>query len=261
MASCPKCGGSLGDQDFGLIVCSQCGASVFIDMDGEVSSDSESSAATSPEPHSQEVSQKELETPDGFDFNTQIREGISNPASDISEADRMLAEGGSTGSGYLHWNSDEESEPEENAPSAEPEYNPVPEMDPEDKTELLQDSSDEIAHPYDGDYEYSFDSEAAASESSVEDIASFANATNSAVPPLSYRIELSGIDSIEIRRELKNALTDRRFLWDVERLMRSIEGGQLVIDSVAPVKAYVLVARIISLPIEIKWEQNAVANS
>lgn len=75
---------------------------------------------------------------------------------------------------------------------------------------------------------------------------------------LVFRLAVSGIDSKEIRESLREALEDARFAWDVPGLMSQINKGRLQIDSVSPVKATILINRIKRLPVEIRWEQNAI---
>ena len=94
----------------------------------------------------------------------------------------------------------------------------------------------------------------------MSNIADYGNSEDSLgrVGPLRVKVSLTGIDSPEIREELREALTDKKFLWDIEEVMRSIEGGVLVIDNATPLKAAILLERIKALPLEVSWEQFAI---
>ncbi|MCB0327969.1 MAG: hypothetical protein KDD52_10190, partial [Bdellovibrionales bacterium] len=73
--------------------------------------------------------------------------------------------------------------------------------------------------------------------------------------PLRVKVIVDGIDSPEIRDEIKNALTDKKLLWDVEGMMKSIESGCLIIENLNPLKAAIFVERIKGLPLDVRWEQ------
>lgn len=75
---------------------------------------------------------------------------------------------------------------------------------------------------------------------------------------LVFRILISGIDSKEVRDSIREAMEDSRFGWNTGELMAQITKGRLRIDSVSPVKASILINRIKSLPVRIRWEQYAI---
>ncbi len=79
--------------------------------------------------------------------------------------------------------------------------------------------------------------------------------------PLLVRIIVSGVDTKEIRESLREAITDSRFGWDVDAIMRTIANGELRIANVSPVKASVAINRLKRLPIRIRWEQYAVTQA
>ncbi len=92
----------------------------------------------------------------------------------------------------------------------------------------------------------------------LSDIAEFGNrdleASQSGI--YQYTLTLSGIDNKEIRTAVKEALDDQRFNWDIDGVIAQIKAGSLVLSKLNPVKATVIVNRLKSLNIEIKWEQN-----
>lgn len=93
----------------------------------------------------------------------------------------------------------------------------------------------------------------------MEGLAAFGNsqASNGRDGAYFYDLFISGIDSADLRVEVKEALTDNLFLWDVEALMRKLQLGELQIEHVTSVKAALVVQRLMGLPLKIKWTQHA----
>ena len=75
-----------------------------------------------------------------------------------------------------------------------------------------------------------------------------------------YTLNLSGIDSGEIRKSLVDALSDDKFKWNVNEIISNIEKGELSIQGLNPAKAFVIVNRIKFLPIDIDWIQHDITN-
>ena len=75
---------------------------------------------------------------------------------------------------------------------------------------------------------------------------------------LVFHITISGIDSKEIRESLREAMEDSRFGWNTSSLLARINKGHLRLERISAVKATILVNRIKRLPVEIRWEQNAI---
>lgn len=76
--------------------------------------------------------------------------------------------------------------------------------------------------------------------------------------PLVFRLFISGIDSKEMRENIREALTDSRFGWNATEILSRSTMGLLSIDGVSPIKAAVLVNRLKRFPLRIRWEQYAV---
>jgi hypothetical protein len=74
---------------------------------------------------------------------------------------------------------------------------------------------------------------------------------------LRYQLRIHGIDSADARSEIYDIVTDKRFLWDAESLMKSIKKGELIIRDVSAVKAALLVNRLRSVAVDVEWEQHA----
>lgn len=247
MPSCPACGAPL-QEDFGLVNCAACGQPTFIDMEGVAQAagveDSESKSQPHPQPEeSQQSSHPEslkeefseallseltgvgvsegLGTPDSSE--SVIAEGEAAVDVDLDEDDEVDADGGLT---------DHATSLDEASSSGETEEGPqVQARDP--KGASLEDMSE---------------------------VASFGNSNDSSSlgGPLRYCIYISGIDTSDIKRELKDSLRDKRFLWDIEDLLSQVRNGELKIDELSPVKAALIVSRIKSLPVEVRWEQYAI---
>lgn len=84
MAICPKCQTDLGEQDFGLIECPNCSASLMIQMDGSVA------AHTDEPPPPPPAGAEPLD--DSNSLSDQLLDDLSDDSSGGGEADRMLAD-------------------------------------------------------------------------------------------------------------------------------------------------------------------------
>ena len=92
------------------------------------------------------------------------------------------------------------------------------------------------------------------------DVTDFANATT-AVGPLSYTLVIEGIESSALVKQLREAMMDSRFRWDVSGLIDSIRGGKLVIPNLGPAKSAVFLNRIKYLPFKISWRQDVLSSN
>ncbi|WII72085.1 hypothetical protein QJS83_16610 [Bdellovibrio sp. 22V] len=92
------------------------------------------------------------------------------------------------------------------------------------------------------------------------DVTDFANANTSA-GPLTYSVIIDGIESSHLLLQLREAMTDSRFGWDVAELLSHVGGGRLVLKGLTPAKASVLINRIKYLPFKISWRQDVLSSS
>ncbi|MBX3034547.1 MAG: zf-TFIIB domain-containing protein [Bdellovibrionaceae bacterium] len=90
--------------------------------------------------------------------------------------------------------------------------------------------------------------------SDLGSVVEYANASAS-TGPLRYILILRGLELASTVRELREALTDSRFGWDVDDIMAHLKNGELRLKPMNPTKASILVNRIKSLPIEVSWRQ------
>jgi hypothetical protein len=94
----------------------------------------------------------------------------------------------------------------------------------------------------------------------LRSIAEFGNSEASLAREGAYRFTLyvGGIDTAEIRQEIRFQLSDSRFLWDVDALLATIKNGELIVSDISAVKAALAVQRLKLLPVDLKWEQHAI---
>ncbi len=96
--------------------------------------------------------------------------------------------------------------------------------------------------------------------SDFSDVTDFANA-DTVAGPLTYVVMIDGIESSQLLYQLKEAMTDSRFGWDVAELLSTVGGGRMVIPGLTPAKASVLINRIKYLPFKISWRQDVLSSS
>lgn len=96
--------------------------------------------------------------------------------------------------------------------------------------------------------------------SGLQDIADFGNSSASS-GPLSYTLVVDGIELAETYGEIRDAITDSRFAWDADKIMKSIKSGRLELRGLNATKAALLVNRLKYLPVEISWSQEIYAAS
>ena len=75
---------------------------------------------------------------------------------------------------------------------------------------------------------------------------------------LRFNICIGGIDNPEISSFIRDVLLDEKLMWEVDELMAKIQEGTLELKGVSPVKASIVVSRLKTLPLEIRWEQYAI---
>lgn len=218
MATCPHCQTSLPD-DFGLLECPNCHASVFVDMDGNVIHEAKKSESVA------EVATQ--------DERTQFIAQDSVPAmaeEPLQEEFQQAVEQG--------FEEQQNAEASNETEFAQP--NRIVEPEKENSQENWQVSS---------------------SEEAFAEVTAFGNEdhTYQNDGPLSYVVTISGIDSKDLEDRLKEVLSDKKLVLDMDRLLPTLKNGQLKITDLNPAKAYVLVSKIYDLPITVEWEQHVLS--
>ena len=215
--------------DFGLIECAGCKAPLIVHMDGRV----EFSGV-------QEASEPANEAE--FDNSEPHPEPIKEAAFDFGP------------SGEAEF----ELEP---GPPVEPAHEPEPEIleppAPDATIANFATADEEISDKTAPMYK----PEAQPETVDLSDIARFgnSNASSTGDGALRYNLFISGIDTSDVREAFREAITDRKLVWDTEQILRSVKNGEVGIQNVPPTKAYILVSRLRNLPVQVRWEQYAVS--
>ncbi|HMN69341.1 MAG TPA: hypothetical protein PKC28_12440, partial [Bdellovibrionales bacterium] len=105
-----------------------------------------------------------------------------------------------------------------------------------------------------------YQSASSLSSPDLSDVARFGNSDISGGRDgtLRYKVTVEGVDTSDVRMAFREALTDRKFVWDIDQILRSMRHGQVTIDNVTPSKAFMLISRLRNLPVRVTWEQYAV---
>lgn len=162
-----------------------------------------------------------------------------------------------------------QSVPEEMAPPEEPYLEPAEEIPPGTEIETPQDYGQQAGGggevPY--DFSQTLDrvttvdtSPSTPDTNDFSDVTEFANADTTA-GPLTYAVIIEGIESSRLLMQLKEAMTDSRFGWDVQEILNQVGSGRLVLRGLSPAKASVLINRIKYLPFKISWRQDVLSGS
>ena len=224
MAQCPLCNTEVSE-DFGLIECEGCSVQLIVHADGRV----ECRGAES----------KEILGEDSGYAPTLA------PTPDVSDELFSFEE-----------ESKVESVPEQE-PELEPEYLTDPEPEPIDPpAEYDFEESSGPAEPVAPVY----NSANTPGSSDLSDVARFGNSDISGGRDgaLRYTVFIGGIDTSDVRAAFREALTDLKFVWDIDAILRSVRNGDVTIQNVSPSKAYILISRLRGLPVRIRWEQYAI---
>jgi len=246
MPQCPLCRSEIAD-DFGLAECGNCGAQLIIHVDGRVEHNSTIAVSDSSASDSSGVRQVPDRTPEGA---TQV---VTLEAAD-EFADELIFE--------------DPPMDADAAPAGEehPEVHAVADFAEEERASLQPSQSPPLAEPQleelpPGESPSEDPPRQELSSSDLSDLARFGNSDSSLgrEGPLRYDVWISGIDTADVRTAFREAITDRKFMWDTDAILRTIRNGEVRIKSVSAAKAHVLIVRLRSLPVSVRWEQYGVA--
>ncbi len=97
-------------------------------------------------------------------------------------------------------------------------------------------------------------------QEAINEIATFGNQEKSSADTgiLLYEVQITGIDTLEMRKSLLDILRDPKFRWNVDSLENSITSGALLLQGLTPIKASILIKKIRHLDLEIRWRQGSV---
>lgn len=254
MSQCPNCQKQIDLQEkhFGaLYTCPQCQAVYFINFDGQPEYDP-NPPAYNPEDYQQNVSVPEEQTME-LGAHSQISKSENSKKSHSSEVpSSMPAE-----------------EMERIVLDSLSENMEAPFEIPLEKNlersagELSYELPDENSETLNAPLSQSLNPLSVASrlgqsiKNPLQDVVDFANSNEASTAGIEYNLKISGIDSKDLLEAVKEALTDSRFMWDLDKILENIKDGELNINRISPVKASLLVSRLRFHDLEISWEQNA----
>ncbi len=92
----------------------------------------------------------------------------------------------------------------------------------------------------------------------AKEISDFGN-SDAHVSGLNYDLKITGLDTQVTMKQFKEIIEDPRFGWDSSEMLRGVKNGQITIEKLNPVKAFILAKRLQFLDIEKNWKQNALA--
>lgn len=240
---CPRCGQGI-DQDFGMVPCPKCGTVLSIDFDGNISVADHGSEAVPQESSPQILQDQNFEN-----------EGPSlEPEPPPPAGDFLTFE-----------------EPEIQSPLDLSQTQPPPRLEDGSITKSPDQMNIETVFHQVPQAEMGFDpqAEAAALESAdaneaptqalslSEEISQFAE-KDSAEGLLSYTLIVKGIDTINIRQAILQALSDSRFGFGQRNLQKDIKMGVLKLPNLNPGQMVMAVRKLRALPVDISWSQNGI---
>jgi uncharacterized Zn finger protein (UPF0148 family) len=225
MSSCPKCGTAI-DQDFGIFNCAQCGAMLFINVEGDVqlSEQHENSADNN---SLENVDQStNLQTED--QINNQL-ESLDNPISfdEFAAGTQPPAE---------------EDEIQNNLDQVD--HNIEINMDHLDQPLDLQ-----MQEPAPAQIVTQTLTEA------LGDVVSYANRDTN-LRGVSFDLVLKGLDYADLQEKVKKSLSDPKFAWNAEQRISNIKEGRLELKNLNPAQAVMAIKNLQDLSIQISWSQN-----
>ncbi len=297
MSHCPVCDAPVAD-DFGLIECASCGAQLLVHMDGTVEHQGKEPIGDfAPAPPLLEP-EVEFDFGDGDDdaIDPDINHAAANEATQMRTMERPpgAANPGAQDLVPPAEGDDEFGMPEDDVFGSGRDYTPdvneedapvLPDEEAEPAKEFLGDDagdaeagesdaaepeagSEDLFPEFDGSEDQgpaplAYNQAPASASSDLGDVASFGNseASGGREGPLRYNLFIEGIDTVDVRESFREALTDRKLMWDTDQILRSIRNGNVNIPNVAPTKAYILITRLRGMPVQVRWEQYAISQS
>jgi len=130
---------------------------------------------------------------------------------------------------------------EENSTFVDEEWGAVTELEAESESSFFEEPIVEISEQE--------------NTSSDMNLTEFAETSSGQGGFLRYNLYLEGIDTLMLREEFAEALSDPKFMWDSDKILEKIENGNLKLENMTPVKASVLINKIKLMSIKYSWEQ------
>ncbi len=232
MAKCPLCAAQVQD-DFGLMECANCGAQLIVHVDGRVEHSGDQGEA------------KVASGTQVFEFGEAAREIEIDPhrpektMAGIAPGDLVPPQS----------DADEFELPEQASEGTKPPE--LPAVFEDDSTQAIDDDATVYIPPH------------APDSPDLSDIAGFGNSDVSSTREgsLRYTLFVSGIDTVDVRNSFREAITDRKLVWDIDQILRSVKNGEVKIQNVSAAKAFIVASRLRNLPVQVRWEQYAISQT
>ncbi len=94
-----------------------------------------------------------------------------------------------------------------------------------------------------------------------KDVENFANSEENQKGFLRYDLQITGIDSKELREKLLLILKNPQFQWEAQSLLKNISEGSLLLKKLNPVKMFCLISRLCEEPFQFRWKQYTVLDT
>ncbi|MBC7370695.1 MAG: hypothetical protein H7326_03965, partial [Bdellovibrionaceae bacterium] len=233
MAACPVCQSQLEitAQHFGTLYnCPRCNAVFFVDWDGK--------------PEGAPAEEESLAPVTGESFTPPANEFQNAPEHNFSSGSEPNVESfASQDQNYQQdqsFDANQSSEPP--AAYATDEEVPVDNYDFDQPLGQVADPTEPVGGPV-------------SEKSTFSEITDFGNADVTQAA-FNYTVTIAGIDTAVIYTQVKEALTDSKFGWNIIQIMTQAKDGVLTIRSVNAVKASILIQRVKYLPVKVSWRQD-----
>ncbi len=216
--SCPKCSSSI-DHDFGVFVCTKCGAVLFVDFDGNVQLSTPETGG-SPTFEAKEIEQiSEIQEIQEIEI---IPEEIIEKAAEELVADLALEPAPE----FVANNDWADQSVEDSMAAANPPP-PAPSFADRPVTDV-----------------------------NFDDVVEYANQTELDNSPLVYTLWIEGIDRKETREKVIEVLKDIKFNLHLKEIIPTIKGGVLELRDLNPVKTSLIATRLREESVRFRWKQN-----
>lgn len=264
MLKCPSCDATL-DQDFGMVTCSSCKAVLMIDISGQVQMASD----TPPEPvesftDPEDFEEEEPSPIEDHDFaEDELTDPIEEPADQDYQQDEQEFFASSTDEADDIESFEEPvEEPTDDFDNdffeeAEPEESQFEEPDTPMEAAPVDESEDEPLAEQEPVETFPMASEP---DPMPVDVTEFSNSEDSGLDggELVYDLTIAGIDSKELREDVKYCLMDEKLKLNHHEFLREIKSGSLLIPDLNPIKAKRIVEQLQFSDLDIKWRQKRV---
>lgn len=258
-ALCPNCQ-TPADQDFGMVTCASCAQVFMVNFDGEVSvggGPATSEEAPSDQEPSVEIPEHHLEETSEF-----LEESVEEP---LAQADEELVSNfGAPGDDLASTEAEDFMAPEEEqAPQSD-----FMELPQEEEMVVASSSSEEpvmdltgqsadFEQPVSGGAEELTKTPPPVSKKDPLAIEEFDGSSESQLldGPYYYQLKVTGLDTMDLKEQVIEALLDPRLSWNQSELVALIQKGEMVFGQLNPVVASIVVTSLSNIDVDISWTQ------